>query len=89
MENKPEKKKSKKNKRGMNKREINTPLHKINKRRVFPKKKKLEFIVTFPLETIPQTFKSIIHNKRRSFAMLAGIILATSLLSGIIIYNKE
>ncbi len=89
MENKPEKKISKKDKKGMNKREKNTPFHKINQRRVFPKKKKLEFIVTFPLETIPQTFKSIIHNKRRSFAMLAGIILATSLLSGIIIYNKE
>lgn len=57
--------------------------------RAFPKKKKWEVIKTFPLETVPQTVKSIFHNKRRSFAMLAGIILATSLLSGIIIYNKE
>jgi ABC-type lipoprotein release transport system permease subunit len=89
MENKPEKKKSKRDKRGMNKRKNNNSLPKINKKKTFPKKKKLEFIVTFPLETIPQTFKSIIRNKRRSFAMLAGIILATSLLSGIIIYNKE
>ncbi|QEE16765.1 ABC transporter permease [Promethearchaeum syntrophicum] len=89
MENKPEKNISKKNKQGLNKRENNSSIHKINQRRVFPKKKKLEFIATFPFETIPQTFKSVIHNKRRSFAMLAGIILATSLLSGIIIYNKE
>ncbi|MHA1647598.1 MAG: hypothetical protein ACTSVL_08505, partial [Promethearchaeota archaeon] len=89
MENKPEKNISKRNKRGKDKSENNTPLHKINQRRVFPKKKKLEFLLTFPIEIIPQTFKSILHNKRRSFAMLAGIILATSLLSGIIIYNKE
>jgi len=61
----------------------------LNQTQRFPKKKKLEFLGTFFIETIPQTFKSIVHNKRRSFAMLAGIILATSLLSGIILYNQE
>ncbi|MCY3414746.1 MAG: FtsX-like permease family protein [Candidatus Heimdallarchaeota archaeon] len=49
----------------------------------------IEFLIRLPRETIPMTFHSIWRNKRRSFAMLAGIMLAISLLSGIILYNNE
>ena len=76
-------------KKSTNKKESDSFMKNLNQRNIFPKKKKLEFLGTFFIETVPQTFKSIIHNKRRSFAMLAGIILATSLLSGIIIYNQK
>ena len=53
------------------------------------KQGKVEKIKAFPLDTVPSTFKSIWRNKRRSFAMLAGILLATTLLSGIILYNND
>ncbi|UYP47152.1 hypothetical protein NEF87_003437 [Candidatus Lokiarchaeum ossiferum] len=34
-------------------------------------------------------FHSIVRNKRRSMAMLSGIVLAVTLLSGILLYNDE
>ncbi len=52
-------------------------------------KKKIEFHKRIPFETIPNTFYAIFRNKRRSLAMLSGIVLSISLLSGIILYNGE
>ncbi|MHA1519830.1 MAG: FtsX-like permease family protein [Promethearchaeota archaeon] len=52
-------------------------------------KKKIEFHKRIPFETIPNTFYAIFRNKRRSLAMLSGIVLSISLLSGIILYNAE
>lgn len=52
-------------------------------------KGKVEFHKRIPLETIPNTYYAIFRNKRRSMAMLAGIILSITLLSGIILYNAE
>ena len=49
----------------------------------------LDRIIRVPLETIPTTFYAIFRNKRRSLAMLSGIVLAMSLLSGVILYNDE
>lgn len=40
------------------------------------------------LEWIPLTINSIFRNKRRSFAMVSGIILATTILSGIFLYSE-
>lgn len=40
------------------------------------------------IEWIPLTFYAIFRNKRRSFAMISGIILATTILSGIFVYSK-
>ncbi|WP_371803957.1 FtsX-like permease family protein [Candidatus Lokiarchaeum ossiferum] len=51
--------------------------------------KKIEFHKRIPLETIPNTFFAIFRNKRRSLAMLSGIVLSMTLLSGIILYNAE
>lgn len=55
----------------------------------YKKKSSLEFVKTFFIESIPLTFLSIWRNKRRSFAILSGILLAMTLLSGIILYNNE
>jgi putative ABC transport system permease protein len=52
-------------------------------------KNKIEFHKRIPLETIPNTYYAIFRNKRRSLAMLAGIVLSITLLSGIILYNAE
>ena len=52
-------------------------------------KRKFEFLKTIPLETIPNTFYAIFRNKRRSMAMLSGIVLSITLLSGIFLYNAE
>lgn len=50
---------------------------------------RIDFYKRIPRETIPTTFFSIIRNRRRSVAMLSGIILSIALLSGIILYNVE
>ncbi len=50
---------------------------------------KIEFYKRIPLETIPNTFYAIFRNKRRSMAMLSGIVLSITLLSGIFLYNAE
>ncbi len=52
-------------------------------------KGKIEFYKRIPLETIPNTFYAIFRNKRRSMAMLSGIVLSVTLLSGIFLYNAE
>ncbi|MHA2276256.1 MAG: FtsX-like permease family protein, partial [Candidatus Kariarchaeaceae archaeon] len=39
------------------------------------------------LEWIPLTFRAVIRNKRRSFAMISGIALATTILSAIFLYS--
>ncbi len=52
-------------------------------------KGKIEFYKRIPLETIPNTFYAIFRNKRRSMAMLSGIVLSITLLSGIFLYNAE
>ena len=46
-------------------------------------------IIEFPIETAPNTFVSVFRNKRRSFAMLSGIMLTTVIISGIILYNDQ
>ncbi len=56
---------------------------------MFKRPKRIDFYKKIPLETLPTTFHSITRNKRRSFAMLAGIFLAMALLSGILLYNNE
>ena len=56
---------------------------------MFKKPKRIDFYKRIPLESIPTTIHSIMRNKRRSFAMLAGILLAMALLSGILLYNNE
>ena len=38
-------------------------------------RKKIDFYKRIPRETIPTTFFSIFRNKRRSMAMLSGIIM--------------
>ena len=52
-------------------------------------REKIDFYKRIPRETIPTTFFSIFRNKRRSMAMISGIILAMTLLSGIFLYNAE
>ena len=49
----------------------------------------MDFLLRIPLETIPNTFRSIFRNKRRAFALLSGVLLATIVLSGIIVYNDR
>jgi len=61
----------------------------MEKKKIKKNKRKIEFYKRIPLETIPNTFYAIFRNKRRSLAMLSGIVLSITLLSGIMLYNAE
>ena len=48
----------------------------------------VETITRISLESIPNAFRSIIRNKRRSLAMFSGLTLGTSLIVGIFLFNS-